>query len=221
MKKQIDKTEIFEITHCPQGSETKGDTWAKNKEVRRLGELLGLKAPKEVTWGDYKTAMKGINIDICADRRQPVIVLTVGNGYDKRIRLKGILSAKQINNLKAKIENQVQARLDAMNRGSRLDEQRRTLSAKGIEITYEGYVKVNGVELYRNKNGKLRASETIYFRGSLSADLKGGEKSIDRALLAAKKDLLAELKKVTNALKTAEKNKESIDKYLAIKNGDE
>ena len=208
--------ESFTVTDNPQRSDTKGDTWIKNDEVRNLGKLLGLKVPKDFTWGSYKSDINGISVDVTADRSKPAIVITVNNQYKERIRIKGTLSDTQIKNLKKKIEKQAKERDEQQNKYSKLSDARSKLAKKGISIS-GSTITIDDVDLYY-KDGKVEASGSIYYDSRIiSIKTKGAEKEIDRLLADIKKDLLAKKKKFVDAENKAMKNIKEIKDFYDLK----
>lgn len=213
----MSEASAFEVSDNPQRSDTDGATWVKNDEVAKLGKLLGLNVPKNFTWGDYDTELNGIGIDVTADRSKPVIVITVGNNYEKRIRIKGSLSASQIKNLRKKIEKQAQELDDAMNLNSKISDARAKLNKSGINISSDKNMTVGEVNLYY-KDGKVESSDSIYLSNRYigSVKVKDGEKGVDKILANFKKEIMKELGDTEKAVKKAEKNIDGIKYYYEL-----
>ena len=190
------------------------------KDMENLCKLLGIKFI-ETSFGYGKAELDGRKIDLTADRSKPVIVLQVENNYQDRVRIKDKLSAKQIKNLRAKIEKQIRGKEDAENRHQRLAKAREAVYKAGIEITsdYNDGIKVDGVDL-RYVNGKIESSESIYLSNRYigSVKVKDGEKGIDKILANFKKELMKEIKDIEKAVKKAEKHTDKLEKYFTIKN---
>ena len=204
----------FEVSDNPQRGDTTGDNWIKNDEVKQLCKLLKLKPLRKINWGDTDCEIDGQNVDICADRHKPVIVISVGNQYDKRIRIKGGLTSKQVKNLRSKIEKLASDKNDQQAKNSMQSDMRQALSKAGITADkYNKAVTVNGEELYY-RDGELHPSGSIYYKGGVSVDTGASEKDIDKLLNNIKKDILKVQKERMKNVEKANKHLDEIKAYM-------
>ncbi|NRA76925.1 MAG: hypothetical protein HRU18_01845, partial [Pseudoalteromonas sp.] len=120
--KPLNEASGFEIKNngYPNGGvKDKATAEFAKEDMENLSKLLGIKFI-ETSFGYGKAELDGTKIDLTADRSKPVIVLTVGNNYQGRVRIKDKLSAKQVKNLRAKIEKQIEEMNASTNRHERL-----------------------------------------------------------------------------------------------------